>query len=163
MTVFVDEVRDHPFALDSSRSPHRITHTTWCRLLPYPGDSLDELKALAMKLGQYPRRMQVHDNCPHFRLVPKYRQKALDLGAQEITARDWMLLRQRMLFVFYWECPACQARQLVDGLPADDADALLPCPSCGTQVLWCTISRDSDTGRQLEGREPAGGAVSSEQ
>lgn len=57
----------------------------WCHMT---ADNLDELHALADKIGLQRRWFQAKSNVPHYDLTPTYRAKAIEAGAVEKSARE---------------------------------------------------------------------------
>lgn len=77
MTVYVDD----------SKIPHR--GTVWCHLM---ADSFSELEGFARKLNLHPSWR--HGD--HYDLTPSKRAKAVQLGAQQVTARELIPLRKKL-------------------------------------------------------------------
>jgi uncharacterized protein DUF4031 len=74
MAVLVDELREYPHA--------RVPFRHWCHLVS--DTDYDELHAFAAKLG-IPRSRFQGD---HYDLPTHLRERAVELGAPEVTARE---------------------------------------------------------------------------
>ena len=83
MTVYVDPLR--PYGLRGE----------WCHMA---ADSLDELHAMAEQIGLRREWFQEKARFPHYDLHGFGRQKALELGAMEVTSMQMarMFARQKM-------------------------------------------------------------------
>ena len=86
--VYVDELRPYPVT-------HRWRYGQACHLL---ADSLEELHAFATKIQLRRSWFQPHDRWPHYDLTAKRRIVAVQQGAVEVTAREFVK-RQRWLEV----------------------------------------------------------------
>jgi diadenosine tetraphosphate (Ap4A) HIT family hydrolase len=88
MAVYVDELRDYR---DWDNLPPRL-RKWWCHMT---ADSEDELRAFARRLGlraewiQYPGTHRVH-----FDVQPRYRAKAIEMGAIVETSRQFVERRR---------------------------------------------------------------------
>jgi hypothetical protein len=74
MAVLVDELREYPHT--------RLPFRHWCHLVS--DADFEELHAFAASLG-IPRHRFQGD---HYDLPPHLRKRALELGAEEVSARD---------------------------------------------------------------------------
>ena len=80
MSVYVDELRNYP---RTRRWPYeQACHMT--------ADTLDELHAFATKIQLRRSWFQPHDRWPHYDLTAKRRIVAIEKGAVEITAREFI-------------------------------------------------------------------------
>ncbi len=59
----------------------------WCHLW---ADSLEELHAMARKIGMRPAWFQDKQDFPHYDLVPPRRAHAVKLGAIEFSLARWL-------------------------------------------------------------------------
>ena len=85
MTCYVDAVREYPDA--------GLRHTRFCHLL---ADTREELHELADDLGIPRRYFQDHPWRWHHDLPEPLRERAIALGAREVTLREvGLLLRRR--------------------------------------------------------------------
>jgi hypothetical protein len=85
MTVYVDELAEYPEAKVSMRFG-----VQWCHLSPDPEQpDLQELHALAAKIGMRRSWFQDHPTLPHYDLTPAKRRAAVKSGAVKITRREW--------------------------------------------------------------------------
>lgn len=87
MSVYVDK----PFILQSReaqafRVGQRHGHR-WCHMW---ADTLEELHAMAARIGMRRAWFQDKGRFPHYDLVPTRRAHALRLGAVEKDLRDWL-------------------------------------------------------------------------
>ncbi len=82
MTVYVDELRSYPGRC--------LPSIEWCHMAT-DGD-LEELHALAGKIGLARRHFQPHRAVPHYDLMPTKRRVAVRAGAVEVTSME--LVRQ---------------------------------------------------------------------
>lgn len=78
MSVMVDEVRQWPTKI-------RCFKAGSCHMT---ADTLEELHAMASKLGLKREWFQGHSSTPHYDLTPTKREKALLLGAVFVPARE---------------------------------------------------------------------------
>jgi hypothetical protein len=89
LTVYVDQLRvaigrDTRTRLVGARHGHR-----WCHML---ADTLAELLAFAKRLGLRPEWL----DRDHFDLLPFRRERALTLGAVEVSTRELVRVRRRI-------------------------------------------------------------------
>jgi Protein of unknown function (DUF4031) len=75
VTLLVDELREYPHV--------RLPWQHWCHLVSDAG--FDELHAFAARLG-IPRHRFQGD---HYDLHPKLRELAVELGAEEVSRREF--------------------------------------------------------------------------
>lgn len=87
MTVYVDEFRRWPTGI-------RCFKNGSCHLT---ADSDDELHAFAAKLGLRREWFQPHPLLNHYDLTPARREHAVRLGAVEVTTRERLRMRRRIL------------------------------------------------------------------
>ena len=78
--IYVDELRTYPLT-------HRWRYGQACHLL---ADTLDELHAFAAKIKLRRSWFQSHERWPHYDLTAKRREVAIENGAIEITARQYL-------------------------------------------------------------------------
>ena len=78
MPVYVDPLFDWP-------GPHEMSR--WCHMR---ADSLDELHAMADRLGMRREWFQDKPGKPHYDLIPSHREAAILYGAIELTRREWV-------------------------------------------------------------------------
>ena len=83
--VYVDELRPYPVT-------HRWRYGQACHLL---ADSLEELHAFATKIQLRRSWFQPHDRWPHYDLTTKRRIVAVQQGAVEVTAREFVKHQRR--------------------------------------------------------------------
>jgi hypothetical protein len=77
VTVLVDDLRPYPQA--------RLRFTDWCHMASDEG--FDELHAFARRLGIPPRGF----DRDHYDLPPPVRERAVSLGAVEVTTGELLL------------------------------------------------------------------------
>lgn len=85
MTIYVDTIRHYPSGL-------------WCHMAT--DGSIEELQRFAETMGLSKARIQHHRLVPHYDLRPLERERAITLGAIEVsskellrrTRRDWSSL-----------------------------------------------------------------------
>ncbi len=77
MTIYVDTIRHYPSGL-------------WCHMAA--DGSIEELQRLAEKIGLSRSRLQHHRLVPHYDLRPVVRERAVALGAVEVSSKE--LLRR---------------------------------------------------------------------
>ena len=78
--VYVDELRTYPVT-------HRWRYGQACHMI---ADTLEELHEFATKLQLRRAWFQPHDRWPHYDLTAKRRIVAIEKGAVEITAREFI-------------------------------------------------------------------------
>lgn len=89
MSVYVDALVDYRARLDWPAWRRK----QWCHLL---ADSEPELRAFACRLGLNEAWIQYPGDPArvHFDVQPRFRARALSLGAIEVTARELVALRR---------------------------------------------------------------------
>jgi hypothetical protein len=83
--IYVDEIEEYPttmIALKARRFGQR-----WCHLT---ADTDDELRAFAVRIGCRRSWFQGNSIVPHYDLTPTMRSRAIDAGAQPVSAMDRM-------------------------------------------------------------------------
>jgi len=80
--VYVDELRRVRYGRGGNR--------LWCHMV---ADTLDELHAMARKIGMNRRWFQNRSAYPHYDLTPSRRGRAILSGAKETTSRE-IVIRQ---------------------------------------------------------------------
>lgn len=94
--VYVDELfkgfsDDRRAALVGKRNDNMWCHM-WCV------GPVDELHALAKKIGLKQEWFQNHKHTPHYDLTPKRREAALKAGAEEFPARQWAIWNRMLRY-----------------------------------------------------------------
>lgn len=82
MSVYVDEERDYPLSMIKGRA--RRYGRRWCHLT---ADSVEELHEFAARIGMRRSWFQGHGT-PHYDMVPRRRERALEAGAVFVPARE---------------------------------------------------------------------------
>ena len=77
MTIYVDTIRQYPSGL-------------WCHMAT--DGPIEELQHFAERIGLSRSRLQYHRLVPHYDLRPLRRERALTLGALEVSSKE--LLRR---------------------------------------------------------------------
>jgi hypothetical protein len=87
MSCYVDKLQVWPNPKNSRvrRVGERHGHQ-WCHLW---ADTLEELHAIAKRVGMKPEWFQNDGRLPHYDLVPPRRAEAVALGAIEYDLADW--------------------------------------------------------------------------
>jgi len=81
--IYVDETKNYsPDLMDAAT---RRNGTAWCHLT---ADSLDELHAIAKRIGLRRKWFQDHGRVPHYDITPGKRLEALCSGAMFKPARE---------------------------------------------------------------------------
>jgi Protein of unknown function (DUF4031) len=96
MTVYVDAV----FTAAPQGTQARSHGTKWCHMI---ATDLEELHAMALKLGLKRSYFQQHRIYPHYDLVPSKRALAIAKGATEITTAEKLRMRKERPGVFCGE------------------------------------------------------------
>lgn len=91
MAVYVDPI----FEMTPKGAQARRCGKRWCHMF---ADTLDELHEMAAAVGMKRAWFQNHPSLPHYDLVPSRRQRAVALGAQEVTRREMSeFMRQKRM------------------------------------------------------------------
>lgn len=87
MTVWVDGIKNYPRVMVARTA--RKHGTKWCHM---SADSLEELIAFAKGIGLPKKYLQDHNTRfkPHFDLAASKRVEAIRMGAEEVTAREFI-------------------------------------------------------------------------
>jgi hypothetical protein len=87
MAVYVDELRFWPMAMTdpAARATARRNGGQWCHMT---ADTVEELHAMASRIGLKRAWFQDRPGCPHYDLTPGRREKALQNGAIFKPARE---------------------------------------------------------------------------
>ena len=82
---------DYLFTMESKNPQAKFvgtrTNHQWCHMW---ADTLEELHAMAEKLGLKRAWFQNRESLPHYDLVPSKRKKAIQLGAKEISIYEYL-------------------------------------------------------------------------
>jgi hypothetical protein len=87
MTVYVDAI----FTAEPQGRQAKSHGVRWCHMI---ATDLEELHAMARKIGLKRSYFQSHIFYPHYDLVPTKRALAIAEGAQEITTEEKLRMRR---------------------------------------------------------------------
>lgn len=79
MSICVDKIQRYPKGL-------------WCHLWSLE-NNIEELHSFAQLIGLKKSWFQDRKNFPHYDLTPNKRRHALNVGAEEMSLRDWVKLQ----------------------------------------------------------------------
>jgi hypothetical protein len=89
--IFVDSITTYP---DADIAPKAKRYgSKWCHM--WCDGNVDELHAMAVKIGLNPVYFQNIEGFPHYDLVASRRARAIKEGAQEISLRAWIKARRK--------------------------------------------------------------------
>jgi len=89
--VFVDALRAQPSSVEIARNAGERWGHRWCHL--WSGD-LEALHAMAEAVGMRREWFQDREGFPHYDLSPVGRERAVALGAVEVSLKAWLRARR---------------------------------------------------------------------
>lgn len=87
--IYIDQIKQHAVIKDAQA---RRLGPGWCHLF---SDDIEELHGFAKRLSLKREWFQDHKLAPHYDLTPNRREKALKLGATQISTKDYILMRRK--------------------------------------------------------------------
>jgi len=100
MSVYVDQLRQIKAKGEQARRVGTRNGHRWCHMW---ADTLEELHAMARRIGMKRAWFQDHASLPHYDLTPSRRAKAVSSGAKEVGLREMMQAIEKHR---YSECAA---------------------------------------------------------